>query len=359
MSEVEEQIARLVRAEVRALGSYHVPDARGLIKLDAMENPYPWPESLKGPWLEALRAVELNRYPDPRAEALKSSLREALALPPAAGLLLGNGSDELIQMILLALARPGAIALAPVPTFVMYRQIAAAAGMGFVGVPLASDFALDRDACLAALQSQRPAVVFVSWPNNPTGNLFDRADVEALIAAAPGLVVLDEAYHAFAGESFMEQLAAHPNLLVMRTFSKQGMAGLRLGVLAGAPAWLDVLEKVRLPYNINSLTQASVAFALAHRAAFDAQCRAIVAERERLREALARLPGIEVWPSRTNFLLFRVGARAGEVHARLRSAGVLIKNLDAGGGALAGCLRVTVGTPAENEAFLAALARIL
>jgi histidinol-phosphate aminotransferase len=358
VNDARELIQRLVRPEIRALGRYHVPDARGVIKLDAMENPYPWPESLERAWLERLRTVELNRYPDPRAEELKARLRQALAVPPGAELLLGNGSDELIQLILLALARPGATAMAPVPTFVMYRQIALAVGMEFAGVPLAADFALDREGFLAALASRRPAVVFVSWPNNPTGNLFERADVEAVIAAAPGLVVLDEAYHAFAGATFMDRLAVHPNLLVMRTFSKQGMAGLRLGVLAGAPAWLDVLERVRLPYNINSLTQASAAFALEHAHAFSAQCRAIVAERARLHEALARLPGVDVWPSRTNFLLFRVSGRAGEVHAGLRAAGVLVKNLD-DGGALAGCLRVTVGTPSENDAFLTALAGLL
>lgn len=358
MSNADDMIARLVRPEIRTLGSYHVPDARGLIKLDAMENPYPWPEALKDAWLEKLRALDVNRYPDPQAEVLKAELRAALGVPAESALLLGNGSDELIQMILLAIARAGAVAMAPVPTFVMYRQIATAVGMEFVGVPLRTDFALDRAACLAALAARRPAVLFVSWPNNPTGNLFVRADVQALIDAAPGLVVLDEAYHAFAGESFMERLPAHPSLLVMRTFSKEGMAGLRFGVLAGAPAWLAELDKVRLPYNVNSLTQASVAFALAQRETFAAQCRAIVAERERLQQALARLPGLVAWPSRTNFILFRVGHRAGEVHARLRAAGVLVKNLDAPG-ALAGCLRVTVGTAAENDAFLAALRGIL
>lgn len=360
VNKVEDLIARLVRPEIRALKSYHVPDARGLIKLDAMENPYPWPEALKSAWLELLRAVELNRYPDPQAGALKARLREALSVPRHAALLLGNGSDELIQMVLLALARPGAVALAPVPTFVMYQQIAAAAGMGFAGVPLGADFALDRAAMLAAIETHRPAAIFISYPNNPTGNLFDRADVEAVIEAAPGVVVLDEAYHAFAGETFMDRLADRPNLLVMRTFSKQGMAGLRLGILAGGPAWLQELDKVRLPYNVNSLTQASVEFALAHAGAFDDQCREIVAERERLQAALAGLAGVEVWPSRTNFLLFRVRDRAAaEVHQRLRAARVLIKNLDAAGTPLAGCLRVTVGTPAENDAFLAALRDIL
>ncbi|MFL6624280.1 MAG: histidinol-phosphate transaminase [Sulfurifustis sp.] len=356
MANIDDILRRLIRPEVQALKSYHVPDARGLIKLDAMESPYPWPESLKPAWLERLRALDVNRYPDPSARQLKARLREALAVPAAADILLGNGSDELIQMIVMALARPDAVVLAPVPTFVMYEQIAIACGVRFVGVPLAADFGLDRAAMLAAVAAHRPAVIFLSYPNNPTGNLFDARAMEALLEASPGLVVVDEAYHAFARASFMDRLARYPNLLVMRTLSKQGLAGLRLGILIGAPAALGEFDKVRLPYNINSLTQASAEFALAQDETFAGQCREITGERERLYEALRQVPGVEAWPSRTNFLLFRVsGGRAAEVHAALRDDGILIKNLDGAGGVLRGCLRVTVGTPDENRAFLAAL----
>lgn len=353
---LEDKVRRWIRPEVLALRSYHVPEARGLIKLDAMENPYSWPDALKSAWFERLRAIDINRYPDPGASALKARLREALAVPADAALMLGNGSDELIQIIVLALARPGAVVLAPVPTFVMYQQIALAAGLRFVGVPLRADFGLDRPAMLAAIANHQPAVVFLAYPNNPTGNLFDAVDVEAVLEAAPGLVVLDEAYHAFAGASFMDRLDRHANLLVMRTLSKQGLAGLRLGILAGAAAWLDELDKVRLPYNVGSLPQASAEFALAHRRVFDEQCRTICEERERLYQALRRLPGITVWPSRTNFLLFRsTGRSAGEIHQALLRDGILIKYLDGAGGVLHGCLRVTIGTPAENASFLSAL----
>lgn len=353
---IEDQMRRLVRREIQALKSYHVPDAHGLIKLDAMESPYPWPDALKPAWLERLRAIEINRYPDPSARQLKARLREALAVPPAADILLGNGSDELIQIVIMALARADAVVVAPVPTFVMYEQIAVACGVRFAGVPLASDFGLDRDAMLAAVETHRPAVIFLSYPNNPTGNLFDASTIEALLEATPGLVVVDEAYHAFAGASFMDRLVRYPNLLIMRTLSKQGLAGLRLGILIGAPAALAEFDKVRLPYNINSLTQASAEFALAHDTTFAALRQEITRERERLYQALKALPNIEIWPSRTNFLLFRVrGGSATEVHAALRRAGILIKNLDGAGGMLRGCLRVTVGTPEENRAFLAAL----
>lgn len=359
MSTIENKVSNLIRPEVRALKAYHVPDARGTVKLDAMENPYAWPEELKPAWLERLRAVAVNRYPDPQALALKQRLREQLTLPIGMELMFGNGSDELIQIILLALAKPGAVALAPVPTFVMYELLAAAVGMRFVGVPLGSDFALDESAMLSALRQHKPAVVFISYPNNPTGNLFEAAAIERLIAAAPGLVVVDEAYHAFAGASFMDRLARYDNLLVMRTLSKQGLAGLRLGILAGRQSWLTEFDKIRLPYNINSLTQASADFALEHIDAFEAQARRIRDNREQLYRALAALPGIEPYPSRANFILFRVRGRpATAVFQALRGDGVLIKNLDAPG-PLAGCLRVTVGTPAENDAFLAALRRAL
>ena len=354
-----DKIKNLIRPEIRALKAYHVPDARGMVKLDAMENPYAWPEELRAAWLERLRAVAINRYPDPQARELTQRLRAQLAPPTGMELMLGNGSDELIQIILLALAKPGAVALAPVPTFVMYELLATAVGMRFVGVPLGSDFALDEPAMQAALRQHKPAVVLISYPNKPTGNLFEPAAIERLIAAAPGLVVVDEAYHAFAGASFMDRLARYDNLLVMRTLSKQGLAGLRLGILAGREPWLREFDKIRLPYNINSLTQASAAFALEHIGAFDAQAGRIRDERERLQRALAALPGIEAYPSRANFILFRVRDRsATAVFNALRADGVLIKNLDAAG-PLAGCLRVTVGTPAENEAFLAALGRAL
>lgn len=353
------KLQSLIRPEVRALKAYHVPDASGMVKLDAMENPYEWPEALKPAWLERLRTVALNRYPDPQARALSARLRAYLRLSSDSGLLLGNGSDELIQIVLLALAQPGAVVAAPTPTFVMYELIARAVGMRFVGVPLTAGFALDVAAMQAALREHRPAVVFLAYPNNPTGNLFEASAIASLIEAAPGLVVVDEAYHAFAQESFIDRLSRYEQLLVMRTASKQGLAGLRLGLLAGQPALLAEFDKVRLPYNINALTQASAEFALEHMAVFDDQARLLRAEREQLFQALAARSDVVAYPSRANFILFRIRTRsASAVHQALRERGVLIKNLDAPG-PLAGCLRVTVGTPAENQAFLAALAQAL
>jgi len=357
----EDLARKVIRQSVLDGRAYHVPDAAGLVKLDAMENPYPWPETLRGAWLDALRGISLNRYPDAEAAELKAKLRAAFSIPAGAGLLLGNGSDEIIQMLALAAARPGAALLAPEPSFSMYKVIADVAGLRYVGVPLrAPDFALDRGAMLAAIEAEKPALVFLAWPNNPSGNLFAEADIEAILEAAPGAVVVDEAYHAFAGRSFLARLDAHPNLIVMRTLSKLGMAGLRLGFLVAAPEWVKQFEKLRLPYNIGTLTQASVGFFLDHGKVFDEQAARIRAERERVFGRLQALPGLRAWPSAANFILARpTDLSAAMVHGELLKRGLLIKSLHGAHPMLAECLRVTIGSPEENDALLSALAAIL
>jgi histidinol-phosphate aminotransferase len=348
----------LIRDEILALKAYHVPDPAGMVKLDAMENPYPLPGALRAELAGIVGEAELNRYPDPSASRLKNRLRSAMAVPPGMDMLLGNGSDEIIQMICLALARPGAAVLSVEPSFVMFRMIAAYAGMRYASVPLGEGFTLDRDAMLAALEQHRPAVVFLAYPNNPTGNLYDAGVVDEIVRRAPGLVVADEAYHAFAGRSFMDRLAHHPNLLVMRTLSKLGLAGLRLGLLVGRPEWIEEFDKLRLPYNVNTLSQLAGERVLAHPGVLHEQAAAIRHARGELFAGLAALPGVEPFPSDANFILFRV-ADADHVFAGLKARGVLIKNLNGGHPALAGCLRVTVGAPEENRAFLDALSLAL
>ncbi|MBE0509417.1 MAG: histidinol-phosphate transaminase [Chromatiales bacterium] len=349
-----------IRPEVQAIQAYHVPDPGNLIKLDAMENPYGWPAEMQDVWLESLRQVPLNRYPDPAARALQPLLRAAMDVPEEMGMLLGNGSDEIIQMLALALGGEGRSVMAAEPGFVMYRMIAQFSGMHYCGVPLAEDFSLDTEAMLAAIAEHDPAIIYLAYPNNPTGNLFDEAGMEAIIRTANGLVVVDEAYHAFAGKSFMPRLGEFDNLLVMRTVSKLGLAGLRLGLLAGPMAWLEQIDKVRLPYNINVLTQASAAFALQHMDVFEQQTRSLREERGQLLQDLAAMEGVSPYPSAANFILFRVApGRANAVFESIRAQGVLIKNMKASEGPLADCLRVTVGTPEQNEAFLSALAQAL
>lgn len=360
MAVLETRIEALLRPEVQALSAYPVPESKGFIKLDAMENPYAWPKETVDAWLEQLRGAEPNRYPDTVCVALKAALAAANGVPEGAGLLLGNGSDEIIQMLLMAL-KPGARVMAPEPTFVMYRQISLSLGLPFVGVPLrAKDFSLDSESFHAAIEQHQPAIIFLAYPNNPTGNLFDPAAIERILAAAPGLVVVDEAYAPYADGSFMGLVGQQPNLLVMRTLSKLGLAGLRLGFMAGPPVWIAEFDKVRLPYNINVLTRISAEFALAHPEVFAAQVSSILRDRSALMAALQQIEGIQVYASRANFILIRLlrhGAPA--VFAALKAAGILIKNLHPQGGLLSQCLRVTVGTPEENRRFLAAFRQIL
>lgn len=355
-----DSINRLLRPEVRALKAYHVPDSKGYVKLDAMENPYDWPDSMVSEWLEVLRGASPNRYPDPACDELKSALKVSNEVPSGCDLLLGNGSDEIIQILLMAL-NPRATVMAPEPTFVMYRQIANSLGLNFVGVPLDPiDFSMDLSAFTEAVVEYDPALIFLAYPNNPTANLFDRQAIDAILKTSRGLVVVDEAYAPYASASYMGSLPDFPRLLVMRTLSKLGLAGLRLGFLAGAPSWIMELEKLRLPYNINVLTQKSALFALSRQTILDQQVAAILSERARLMSLLRTIQGIHVFESSTNFVLLRLehGA-AGSVFEQLKSQGVLIKNLDPQGGALKGCLRITIGTPEENDRFLEAFRSIL
>ena len=355
-----DKVKRWVRPDVLAATAYHVQDAAGLIKLDAMENPYAWPEDVKQGWLRCLAEAELNRYPSPDAAELKAKLRAVFALPDDTGLLLGNGSDEIIQIIALAMAAENALFLTPEPSFVMYEVIAGAVQGRFRGVPLRQDFSLDGAAMLEAIRKFQPAAVFLAYPNNPTANLFDDEVIVEIIRQAPGIVVVDEAYHVFAGKSFLPKIPDYDNLLVMRTLSKLGLAGLRLGLLAGPENWLREFDKIRLPYNINSLTQMSAAFILDHIDVLLEQAGKIRRDRELLYAALQAMPGIRVWPSSANFLLFSTEpADSNQVFRKLKKAGILVKNLNHSHPLVRGCLRVTVGTESENQAFLAALGNIL
>jgi histidinol-phosphate aminotransferase len=354
------RINEWIRPEVRAQSAYHVPEADGLIKLDAMENPYSWPPEMVEAWTEVLSGVTLNRYPDPGAALLKERLRDTFKIPAASAVLLGNGSDELIQMILMAVGGAGRVVVAPEPSFSMYRIISANVGVNYHGVPLGPDFSLDVAATRDSIAALRPAVVFIAYPSNPTGNLFAAADISSLIEAAPGLAVVDEAYSAFCDASFMEYLARYEHLLILRTLSKLGLAGLRLGYLVGAPAWLREIDKLRLPYNIGVLTQASAEFALDHYSMLQEQAGRIRADRQTLFDALRTVPGVTAYPSQANFILFKVEAgRAVEIFERLKLVGVLIKNLHGSHPALRDCMRVTVGTPEENHAFLSALRMVI
>lgn len=345
----------VLRPDLARLSAYHVPPATGMIKLDAMENPFSLPQAVREELGRELADAAINRYPDPTANALRQQLRSTFAIPDEHDILLGNGSDELIQLLIQAVAVPGATILSVEPSFVMYRMIAAYNHVRYMGVPLTPDFELDRPAMLAAIRAQKPALTFIAYPNNPTGNLFDADVISDIVrAAAPGLVVIDEAYQAFARDSWLHRLSQFDNAVLMRTVSKLGLAGLRLGYLVGNPAWLQEIDKLRLPYNINVLTQRAATTILRHSQLLDEQTAILRREREQLHEQLAQIPGVTPFTSEANFILTRV-PDASRLHARLKQAGILVKNLHGAHAYLEQCLRLTIGTPEENALLLKAL----
>lgn len=350
------RISKLLQSGLLEAAPYAVPDTGDFIKLDAMENPYKWPAELTELWLAEMRGLDLNRYPDARAVRVKEALRTYLTLGAGQQLIMGNGSDELIQMLVLCIAGSGRPILAPEPTFVVYKQVATWLGLPFVGVPLRqSDLSIDVDAMLLEIERVRPALVFLAYPNNPTANLFDRDDIERIIAACPGLTVLDEAYYPFACRSNIDLLQKYKNVLIMQTLSKLGLAGIRVGWLFGDQDWLEQIEKLRMPYNLSALSQATAAFMLEHVEVLDAQAEIIREHRDALYTRLASIEGIRVWPSKANFLMFSTSVPAPYLHARLREHGVLIKCLDGMHPLVENCLRVTVGLPEETERFLTVL----
>lgn len=353
-------IENIIRPDVRALAAYHVPDSTGFVKLDAMENPYTLPQALRAELGQRLADVALNRYPVPSYSVLKNRICAQFGVPAGFDVVLGNGSDELIALLSIACAQPGAKVLAPVPGFVMYAMSARLAGLEFVGVPLQADFTLDLDAMLAAIAEHKPAITYLAYPNNPTGNLFDADAMLQIMRAVgdSGIVVSDEAYQPFAPSSFMPRLPEFDNLVVLRTVSKLGLAGIRLGYMAASQALLAEFDKVRPPYNINVLTQAAAEFVLDHTDVLDAQARILCDQRAILSAAMAAMPGVEVFPSSANFLLIRVQLgdnNADKVFAELLARKVLIKNVGKMHPLLKNCLRVTVSTPEENTLFLDAL----
>lgn len=354
MSDLAERIRRLVRHDIQGLHAYAIQPSAGMVKLDAMENPYRLSPQLQQELGQRLASVALNRYPGSRVDDLRSALARHAGMPEGFGLMLGNGSDELISLIAMACDVPGASILAPVPGFVMYAMSAQLQGLKFTGVPLTADFELDGSAMLEAIARDQPSIVYLAYPNNPTANLWDDAVIEKIVEAAPGIVVMDEAYQPFASRSYLDRLPRHGHVLLMRTMSKFGLAGVRIGYLIGRQALVAEFEKVRPPYNVSVLNCEAALFALEHADVFADQAAAIRAERVKVLSALQRLPGVTCWRSDANMILVRV-PDAASAFAGLKQRGVLVKNVSTMHPLLANCLRLTVGTPDENAQLLAAL----
>lgn len=355
-------LQRTVRADVQATQAYVVAKAEGMLKLDAMENPNQLPEALRADLAKRLERASLNRYPVPTLEGVEAALRASTPIPGKAAVLFGNGSDELIDVIIRACCNPGDVVMSPVPTFVMYAVSAQWAHARFEGVTLEPDFSLNLTGFLAAMAHHQPKVVFLAYPNNPTGVALSESEVEAIVQQAPGLVVVDEAYEAFAQKSFMARVLDFPNVLVLRTLSKQGLAGIRLGYAVASVEWIEQLDKVRPPYNVNILTRIAGEFALQHAEVLKAQTNQLKANRTLLTDQLMVLKshstGLIVYKSEANFILIRV-QNALEVYEDLKKQGILIKYLGKAHPLLHNCLRITVSTEHENQLLLNGLQKAL
>ena len=360
---------RFIRQDVQSMHAYAIQHSVGMVKLDAMENPFSLSPALQAELGERLGAVAINRYPGQRIDDLKDALRRYVDLPQGYSLMLGNGSDELISLLAMACDVPGAKILAPEPGFVMYAMSAQLQGLQYVGVPLTQDFELDEVAMRAAIAHHQPAIVYLAYPNNPTANLWNADVMRRLIAqvsAYGGLVVIDEAYQPFSSRSWLDEIRQHPGantqVLLMRTLSKFGLAGVRLGYMLAPSPLLHEVDKLRPPYNVSVLNAECALFALEHADVFAVQAASIRTERTALFEALRRLPAVTPYPSDGNMMLVRfAGASdaASRVFDGLKAHRILVKNVSKMHPLLANCLRLTIGTPEENAQLLAALNDIL
>ena len=333
---------------------YAVQPSAGMVKVDTMENPFRLPTALRHALGERLAQVALNRYPAERGNVLRAALAAHAGMPDGCDIVLGNGSDELITMLSMACDVPGNVVLAPLPGFVMYALSAQLQGLKFVGVPTTADFELDLPAMLAAVREHRPALIYLAYPNNPTANLWNDAAIEAIIEAAPGLVVMDEAYQPFAARDSMDRLKRHPHVLLMRTMSKFGLAGVRIGYLIGRRELIAEIDKLRPPFNISVLNCEAALFALEHADEYARQAGVIRREREALQQSLRAIPGITPFPSEANMILVRVPDSA-RCFEGMKARGVLVKNIAGLHPLLANCVRLTVGTPEENVLMIDAL----
>jgi histidinol-phosphate aminotransferase len=347
-------IRSLVKPNVRKLAAYHVDETPVRIKLDAMENPYTMPDAVLRELAALVRKAPINLYPDPSGKKLKRAISTMWGMKPDQ-MILGNGSDELIQTIILAFGGP---VLIPTPTFAMYDITSRALAQKVVSVPLNGEFDLDADMMIRKAKTARAKVIFLACPNNPTGNRFSDTVIRKILDKTNAAVVIDEAYYSFSGRSYLPLLKSYPNMIILRTLSKIGFAGLRIGVLTASKQLVDELNKIRLPYNINNLSQSVATAVLKHQRVIDRQISLLISERKRLYNALSQLSGVTAYPSETNFILMRTAVDASDIHKKLKQQGILIKNLSKPG-PLKNCMRVTVGTPEENKEFLRTLERIL
>ncbi|MDP2368924.1 histidinol-phosphate transaminase [Rhodoferax sp.] len=369
MTDLDALIRTRIRQDIVSMHAYAIQASEGLVKLDMMENPHRLPLELQAELGRRLGALALNRYPDGHSNDLRAALAAYADMPEGFDIMLGNGSDELIALLALACDVPPSAAngfkpasvLAPVPGFVMYAMSAQFQGLAFHGVPLTADFELDLPAMLEAIRTHQPAITYLAYPNNPTANLWDDVAIERIVQAVGevgGLVVIDEAYQPFSSRSYIDRLTRHSHVLLMRTMSKFGLAGVRLGYMIGPKPLIAEIDKLRPPFNVSVLNKECALFALEHREVFALQAKDICAQRAMLLQAFSETSGVRAHPSDANMILLRIlgeSDRAHSVFEGLKSRKVLVKNVSKMHPLLSNCLRVTVGTNDENRQMLLAL----
>jgi histidinol-phosphate aminotransferase len=347
-------VKKLVRPNIISLSAYEAREIPCRVKLDANESPYGLKDELN-----VVKSIKTNRYPDPEAKILKKYISKDIGIKPE-NIMIGNGSDELIYYLVTTFGGP---VLYPTPTFSMYGIISQAVGEKRIEIPLDKEFDLNIDLILKAIQKEKPKLIFLSSPNNPTGNCFSSDRIlkiieltSLIVSRHSSLVIADEAYQPFASKKgFIPLLKDYKNLVIMRTLSKIGLAGLRVGFMIADMEIINEVNKVRLPFNSNSLSQAIAVEVLKNKKRLNSYIKSIISEREGLFDGMEKIKGIRPYPSEANFILFETG-NPDKIYKRLMEKGVLIRNLDK---AVKGCLRVTVGTPRENKIFLNALKKVI
>ena len=342
-------IDQWLRGDIKDIKAYHVPSSKNMLKLDAMESPFGIPENLSQDFLDCISQAQVNRYPDANAEELAATVRSLMDVPDDLGVLLGNGSDEVIQLLAMA-CNSGDVVMSFEPSFVMYEMVSKFAHLNYEGVKLNDEFEIDIENTLKVINSKKPKLIFIAYPNNPSGNSFDYEVIKEIIKSTNALVVLDEAYYAYSEISFISEIANFPNLVVLRTISKIGFAGLRLGLLVGSQDTIEQLNKLRLPYNINILTQVSASFLLKEKEYILNNAKTIIEERDRLFAKLLLIPELTVFPSQANFILIKAD-NINALYEFLESNGVMVKAFK-GNSELENFLRVTVSKSQENNIFL-------
>jgi histidinol-phosphate aminotransferase len=343
-----------VKSQVLKVPAYTLRAYDAEIKLNQNENPYDFPDDLKGETFRRFRAKQWSRYPDFVPDSLRQRLAEFAGWQKD-GVLVGNGSNELLQATLMVLIKSRSRVAIPSPTFTVYRLIAQVLGAGIVDIPLSADMTFDIDALISKSRESGAGVLIINTPNNPTGAVLRQNDLRRILEEFPGYLLLDEAYYEFWGHTGREFLDGYPRLIITRTFSKaMGMAGLRVGYLLAHPELAAQISKAKLPYNVNQFSLTAAEVALENIERFRPAIEAILKERERLGKELGQLPGVRVYPTEANFFLIEVPVAPKLIFEDLYGQGILIRDISSYP-MLSRCLRVSVGTPDENNRLLSAL----